>query len=284
MANAKSLKLKIKSTWNIKKITRALEIVSTLKLQKLKKKCDAHKQFLQELLCLALHIHSSQSLERDTLVSGRHLAIVITSEKGLCGAINTKVCRQVLKTYAFIDQVDIFVIGKKAYEFFQKQHLPTIGVSHVRDDMVWEELNVLYDFIKQQNYVAIDLHFTYFKNTLQQYPMFIPLMPMDEDKFKEILKVWWHHPNNFHDLDISLEPNVQDFMSSLKENLLEQVIYGGVLQSKTSEMAARMIAMKKAKDNSTDRIKQLTLAFNTARQAAITQEIMEIVAAKAAIE
>lgn len=289
MLNPKVLKIKIKSTWNIKKITKALEIVSTLKLQKLKKKCEANKQFLRDFLAVLYELgHGGKFSLTAPSWTDRELRIVVSTEKWLCWWLNSKLFKKVLHDNKDNMNMEYYLIGKKAIEFFQKQNSTIVGRLHIHDEVPvsWfrDLFAFLWDAIAKKKYVSIAISFNFFKNTLQQYPTTLPLLPLDQDKFTKFLDMWWLKKIDKKLTEFKAEPSPKLLKTKLLEALIKQITYWWVLQNKTSEMAARMIAMKKAKDNATERIKKLTLSFNTARQAAITQEIMEIVAAKSALE
>mgnify|MGYP000406124320 CR=1 FL=1 len=225
-------------------------------------------------------------------VSGmkKDLIIIVWSEKGLCGWLNVRLFKKIMHDFDPVS-TDCFVVGKKAAEFCHKQGYQVVGKCHLKDDFSDVELQNLYAFLhqtlKKNPYKTISVVFNFFKNTLQQIPVILQTYPLDRKVIEDFFtKIWISElliekKPMFH--WILLEPSRAKLAKSLSEQLMNYVVYGTVLQNKTGEMAARMLAMKKAKDNAADRIKYLTIAFNKARQWAITQEIMEIVAAKAAI-
>jgi F-type H+-transporting ATPase subunit gamma len=148
--------------------------------------------------------------------------------------------------------------------------------------------DVLLDAIECGSYGRITLSFNYFRNALVQEPVFLNLFPLEQGVFDEFIQgLGLERAERFSEVDvveIALEPDKVTLQTHLQKMILSYMIYGGILQNKTGEFASRMIAMKNAKDNSQDIIKQLRITYNKARQAAVTQEISEIVSAKVSME
>lgn len=178
-------------------------------------------------------------------------------------------------------------------EFFVRAGFPIVGSLHLSDDFHEKDAFPLFTYLQESldlnRYAKINVYFNYFKNTITQIPLRFKLFPIDSDTFTNFVK----------DIDINLEtyqdviPSYQEFVyeptkeilrDALLKQLAEYIIHGAILQNKTGEFAARMLAMKNAKDNAIKTSKALSIKFNNARQAAITQEISEIVSAKIAIE
>ncbi len=293
MANLKQIKTKIKSVSNLKKITRALEIVSTVKLQKVKEKAEWLKQYLLDLMAVLSHIENSADLfeivERSQ--STRTLVVVITSERWLCWWLNVKLLKKVMEEHPVSDQVDYFVLGKKWSEYIARVWWNVLWTLHIWDSFDEEELTALYvtldNAIDTKSYGNIMLYFNYFKNSMAQLPASVPLLQFTKKTFDAFLYDIWVSYDFAYDIgqkDILVEPNAYEFLMEARRQIRHYMIASALLQNKAWEHAARMIAMKNATDNARDFVDTLTLSFNKARQWAITQEISEIVSAKIAIE
>ncbi len=295
MASVKKIKNQIWSVSNIQKITKALEIVSTVKLQKIKKNTENYRDFMLDFLWLVHVVSDKINLFKDIKVeSDRRLIIVVSSDKGLCGSLNGKLLRHIFAKYNEAkNDVDVFCIGKKWFEFFVRAGFNVVGFIENKDDMQDVELDKVYHYLrtalKENKYAKIKVYFNYFKNTITQIPLRFKIFPLDQESFDRYVEDLWFTLDDVKKSDIEqkellLEPTVKEFSEELVNQLIEYMIHAAVLQNKTGEFSARMIAMKNAKDNSDEIIKQLKLWFNKARQAIITQEVSEIMSAKMAIE
>jgi len=296
MANTKQIRGKIKSVKNLQKIIRALEIVSTIKLQKLKDKTNRFKAFVLDFLNILQSLKDKVNLfdfdktTRDP--NGRRLIIVITSDKGLCGGINSKLLKHISGKYQdWKEKVDIVAIGKKGLEFFIRDKWNVVGSLHLKDDTDENDLRSVFALVRKalvgKQYSKIKVYFNFFKNTVTQVPLRFKLFPLDEESFDSFLQdlgiklssVDFKAPG-----DLVIEPNIDQFKQLLIQELVEHILYNAVINNKTWEHAARMLAMKNAKDNCGDILGNLNLLYNKTRQGKITQEISEIVSAKIAIE
>lgn len=294
MANLKQIKAKIKSVGNLKKITRALEVVSTVKLQKVKHQAEGLKQFLIYVLKILSTLGNKEELfVQDTISSQatRSAMIIITSERGLCGWLNTKLLRQTLQG-TDLATTDFFIVGKKGLEFCKRVWATIVGHINVSDKLTQKELLPLFSFfddaIQKGEYTSVSLAFNYFKNSITQIPTTMQLFPLTLEEianfFKEIEVNVDMNEKEDEARDILVEPALSEVRQEIRRQIRNYVIMSALVQNKTGEHAARMIAMKNAKDNATGFVKSLTLKFNKERQAAITKEISEIVSAKIAIE
>lgn len=293
MANAKAIKSKIKSIWNIQKITSALEIVSTVKLQKLKEKTDNFKVYMNELLYIVDKVWSASSIFSfiKDIKSERELIIVVSSEKWLCWALNSKLFRKVYEdTKDIKENVDVFCIWKKALDFFTRSWYNIVWIENIKDNFSESDLNttkaMLFENIEWLKYKNINLYYNYFKNSMVQIPSTVQLFPLDNSHMEQFFEnIWLKIEDNFEDTpDILIEPSEEEFYEFVYKQFVFSMIYGALLQNKTWEHASRMIAMKNAKDNSIDIQKNLKITYNKQRQASVTQEISEITWAKAAME
>lgn len=294
MANLKKIKNKIKSVQNLKKITRALEIVSTVKLQKSKDKADTLKKYLFDLLYILQNIGSKVDLFNDTnKKSDKNLVIVVTSDRGLCWSLNSKLTRAVFND--FKDQksnTDFFVIWKKWLDVLSRSGFNLVWICQAKDEMKDDDLLPLFEYLNssfsQNTYWSIKIYFNYFKNSLIQIPSQLQVYPLTKTHFEDFLSSVGisYDLNSVHHTwkDLVIEPSREILLEEIKRQIRNYLILSALVQNKAWEHASRMIAMKNAKDNSTKLINHLVLWYNKVRQSSITQEISEIVSAKIAIE
>ncbi|EKD24820.1 MAG: hypothetical protein ACD_80C00149G0006 [uncultured bacterium (gcode 4)] len=299
MANTKLIREKIKSVGNLKKIIKALEIVSTIKLQKLKTKTNNFKNFMLDFLrvleSLKNHINIFDFDRKKWSESGRRLIIVVSSDKWLCWWINAKLMKHIAQKYQDANMkkdVDIIAIGKKALEFFVRDGWNVVASTALKDDFDERDLHAIYTYINQaivkKTYAKVKVYFNFFKNIITQVPLRFKLYPLDQESFEAFLQDLNIAPDTTLSFkqhsDLVIEPDINHFKNNLVQELTELIIYHAALHNKTGEHAARMLAMKNAKDNCGDIMGWLQLIYNKTRQSKITQEISEIVSAKLAIE
>ena len=293
MANAKAIKSKIKSIWNIQKITSALEIVSTVKLQKLKEQTDNFKKYMIEFIYIINKVWYASNIFSfvQNIKSERELIVVISTEKWLCWALNSKLFREIYeKTKDIKDNIDVFCVWKKALEFFSRSWYNIVWAEHIKDNFSEEDLNktkaMVFKSIEDLKYKKIKLYYNYFKNSMIQIPSWLQIFPLNSSNVNDFFENIWlkieEKNDNIQDIDI--EHSEEDFYEFVYKKFVFDIIYGSLLQNKTWEHASRMIAMKNAKDNSIDIQKDLKITYNKQRQSAVTQEISEITWAKAAME
>ena len=271
-----------------------MEIVSTVKLQKIKKNTENYKTFMEDFLKIISLIKDKEQLfhsdHEDKL--GRRLLIVVTSDRWLCGSLNSKNLKHIYSKYnAYKDNVDIFCIWKKWLEYFARSGFTIVGSANLKDNFSELDLRVVFSFLtkalENEKYEKIKVYFNYFKSTINQIPVRFKIFPIDKETFERfIADTWleWYNIAPPKNKALLIEPDLKIFKHAIVTFLAKHIIYWAVLQNKTWEHASRMIAMKNAKDNSNDLIDWLTLLYNKQRQAAVTQEISEIVSAKIAVE
>ena len=294
MANAKAIKAKIKSIWNIKKITSALEIVSTVKLQKVKERAENFKDYMTEFLYILDMVDLWKILwQKEDIKSENSLIVVVSTEKWLCGSLNSKLFKKIYdETNEDKENIDVLCIWKKALEFFTRMWYNVIWTENLKDNFEEKDLNtikwVISKSIDEKKYKDIKVYYNYFKNTMTQIPSWLQIFPLEKENFEEFAKIIELDISsitiNEFNWDIIIEPSESDYYEFVYKKFISDMIYGAVLENKAWEHASRMIAMKNAKDNSIDLQKTLTVKYNKQRQAAVTQEISEIVGAKSAME
>lgn len=296
MANLKQVRTRIKSVKNLQKIVKALEIVSTVKLQKLKWVIVSYKDFMQSFLEVLKVVIKEVNLfdfdEKSWDPKWRRLLIVVTWDKWLCWSINSRIFKRMEKNYwQAKDNVDIFVIWKKWVEYFVRNWWNVVGSAIISDKVLLAEINPISAFIKEaleaKKYSKIKVYFNFYKTTMNQVLTRFKLYPLDEESFESFLENLWLKMDLLEDIDdkyLMVEPDIDTFRFDFMQLLIRTIIFSAVIHNKTTEYAARMMAMKNAKDNCNDLLVNLNLLYNKTRQYKITQEITEIVSASTAID
>ena len=285
MANLKEIRNRITSVQSTMQITSAMKMVSAAKLKKAQDAITAMRPYAEKLTELLQNV--SATLDGDA--GGQYttqreinkvLIVAITSNRGLCGAFNTNVIKQaklVADTYAG-KQVDIFAIGKKGNDVLKKTNTVIANKSEVFDNLTFENVaeiaNVLTDKFISGEYDKIEIVYNQFKNAatqIVQTEQFLPLAPIASDK-------------PISGGDYIFEPSKEEIVLTLIPKSLKTQLYKSIRDSFAAEHGARMTAMHKATDNATELRNQLKLTYNKARQAAITNEILEIVGGAEALK
>lgn len=278
MANLKEIRNRIASVSSTMQITSAMKMVSAAKLKKAQDAITAMRPYADKLTELLQSL--SASLDADSVSTyadnrdvNKVLVVAITSNRGLCGAFNTNVLKQCFSllenTYAG-KQVDFVAIGKKSNDILSKKHNVIANHSAVFDDLTFnnvaaiaEELMLLFT---EGKYDKIEIVYNKFKNAATQIVMteqFLPIVPIEGESNSNV--------------DYIFEPSKLEIVEELIPKSLKTQLFKGIRDSFASEHGARMTAMHKATDNATELRDQLKLTYNKARQAAITNEILEIV-------
>ena len=289
MAGGKEIRTQIKSIQNTRKITSAMQMVAASKMRKAQDRMAAAKPYAEKIRKVIHHVgHSHPEYKHPFLIS-RDVknvgVIVVSTDRGLCGGLNVNMLRQAVGALKAWDQagkgIKIGTIGRKGNGFLNR--LPHDMVAHTEglgDTPQVQELigavQVMLDAFDQGEIDELHLIGNEFVNTMTQSPFVRKLLPvaLEEDaKDQEIAYHW----------DYIYEPDAAPIMDALFRRYIESQVYQAVVENVACEMSARMIAMKAATDNAGDLINQLQLAYNKARQAAITQEISEIVGGAAAV-
>lgn len=287
MASGKEIKGKIGSVQSTKKITRAMEMVAASKMRRAQERMSASKPFATRIRNVISHLaRADMEYEHPYLVE-REIKnvgfIVVTSDRGLCGGLNVNVLKQVLKESKSLKDQGIGVrycaVGSKAMSFFKSMGgqmdaaVNSLGDAPELGDMLGA-MKVMLDAYKNGEIDKLFIVYNEFVNTMTQSPTHIQLLP---------LKAATDDIEQQHNWDYIYEPSPAGLLDELLERFIETQIYQSVVENNACEQAARMVAMKAASDNAGDIINELQLVYNKARQAAITQEISEIVGGAAAV-
>ncbi len=287
MAGGKEIRTKIKSVQNTQKITRAMEMVAASKMRKAQDRMRAARPYAEKIRNVAAHLsHANPEYKHPFLVKrenpSRIGVIVVTSDKGLCGGLNTNVLRMVLarmKEWEGAKQgIEVCAIGNKALGFMQRIGASVLSqATHLGDTPHMEKLigpvKLMLDAYNDGRIDALHICFTRFVNTMKQEPVMEQLLPISGEALGSASGHW----------DYIYEPDAKQVIDELLVRYIETLIYQSVAENIASEQSSRMVAMKAASDNAGNVIDELKLIYNKTRQAAITKELSEIVAGAAAV-
>jgi len=289
MAAGKEIRGKIKSVENTKKITKAMEMVAASKMRKAQDRMRAARPYSDKVRNIAAHLSQANPEYTHPFLVKQNSAkkvgiIVVTTDKGLCGGLNTNVLRMVTnKVREFEGQgikAEAVAIGNKGLGFLHRigakvvsQAIQLGDTPHL--DKLIGPVKVLLDAYQEGKLDAVYLFYTKFINTMKQEAMMDQLLPLASDKLQA--------DKGSHSWDYIYEPDAQTVIDELLVRYVEALIYQAVAENMASEQSARMVAMKAASDNAGNVIGELKLVYNKTRQAAITKELSEIVAGAAAV-
>ena len=287
MAGGREIRTKIKSVQNTRKVTRALEMVSASKIRKAQDLMKASRPYARAMRQVIGHLAKANSEYKHPFLNERAEIkrvgyIIISTDRGLCGGLNSNLFRKLLvEIRAWQEkkvEVDIVAIGTKANAFFRRLKVNLIGsATHLGERPKIEQLigviKVMLDAYTAGRVDRLTLAYNDFVNTMTQKATLDQLLPLPQSATLTTAYDW----------DYIYEPDAQTVLDHVLTRYIESLVYQGTLENLASEHAARMVAMKSASDNATKAIDSLTLVYNKARQAAITQEISEIVGGAAAV-
>jgi F-type H+-transporting ATPase subunit gamma len=291
MAGSREIRTKIKSVQNTRKITKAMEMVAASKMRKAQERMRHARPYGEKIRSIAAHLaHANTEYRHPFLVKREGVKdvgiIVVTSDKGLCGGLNTNALRLTLNKVRELQgegrDVRLTAVGNKGFGFLQRfggnivSHLTGIGDTPHMERLVGP-VKVQIDAFAAGKIGALYIVYTRFINTMKQEPVFEQLLPLPADRLSD-------HPRAARkNWDYLYEPDARVVLDQLLTRYVEQLIYQSVAENIASEQSARMVAMKSASDNASSVIDDLTLIYNKTRQAAITKELSEIVSGAAAV-
>jgi F-type H+-transporting ATPase subunit gamma len=289
MAGSKEIRNKIKSVQNTRKITKAMEMVAASKMRKAQERMRSGRPYGEKIRAICANLsHANPEYRHPFLAEHGEMkrigAVVITTDKGLCGGLNTNLLRLVLQqmrewSEKKIDS-QVTAIGNKGLGFFSRAGAKIVSqATHLGDqphlDALIGPLKVQLDAFISGDIDAVYLCYNKFINTMKQEPQVMQLLPLADDRLDRT--------DPSHDWDYLYEPDAATVLDDLLLRYVESVIYQAVAENMSCEQSARMVAMKAASDNAKKVIDDLQLTYNKARQAAITKELSEIVGGAAAV-
>ena len=288
MAGSKEIRTKIKSVENTRKITRAMEMVAASKMRKAQERMRAARPYAEKIRQVAAHLSRANPEYKHPFLVKRDViknvaVIIITSDKGLCGGLNTNILRLVVARMKELEGeskgISICAIGNKGFSFMSrigakvKSHMIGLGdIPHI--EKLIGAVKVMLDAYNAGEIDAIYISYNGFVNTMKQEPRMEQLLPLSSESLE---------PANDSTWDYIYEPDAKVVVDELLVRYIESLVYNAVTENQASEQSARMVAMKAASDNAKEVIGELKLIYNKARQAAITKEISEIVGGAAAV-
>ena len=289
MPGSKEIRNKIKSVQNTRKITKAMEMVAASKMRKAQERMRAGRPYGEKIRTICANLsHAHPEYRHPFLVPHGELkrvgVVIVTTDKGLCGGLNTNLLRMVLmKMREWSDQKiesQVVAIGNKGLGFFSRAGAKIVShVTHLGDSPHLEQLigplKVQLDAFTKGEIDAVYLCYNKFVNTMKQEPQLLQLLPLTDDRLERT--------DPSHDWDYVYEPDAVTVLDDLLLRYVESVIYQAVAENMSCEQSARMVAMKAASDNAKKVIDDLQLTYNKARQAGITKELSEIVGGAAAV-
>ncbi|MBI2319633.1 MAG: F0F1 ATP synthase subunit gamma [Betaproteobacteria bacterium] len=287
MPGSKEIRTKIKSVQNTRKITKAMEMVAASKMRKAQERMRRSRPYGEKIRNVVAHIsHANPEyphpflVERDTVK--RVGIIVISTDKGLCGGLNTNVLRLALTKMkeweAEGEQFEVCCIGNKGLGFMQRLGANIVSQVTALGDVPHMErligaMKIMLDNYTGDRFDRLMIFYTRFINTMKQEPVMEQLLPLSGERLGSPEGTW----------DYLYEPDAKSVLDQVLTRYIEALIYQAVAENLASEQSARMVAMKAASDNAGNVIDELTLIYNKSRQAAITKELSEIVGGAAAV-
>jgi F-type H+-transporting ATPase subunit gamma len=287
MASGKEIRTKIASIKSTQKITRAMEMVAASKMRKAQDRMRRSRPYAEKMRAVIGHLAHAHPEYKHTYMIPREIKrigiITVSSDRGLCGGLNTNLFKLTVSSMKEWQdngfEIDICTIGSKGASFFKRLGgnivaQPTnLGDSPSLEDLIGA-VKVMLDAYNDGKIDQLFVSYNHFINTMTQKPTVQQLLPIIADDEDEKLVHHW---------DYIYEPESQEVLDGLLMRYIESLVYQSVVENIASEQAARMVAMKSASDNAGNLIDEFQLAYNKARQAAITQELSEIVAGAAAV-
>ncbi|RZF30997.1 F0F1 ATP synthase subunit gamma [Paraburkholderia sp. UYCP14C] len=294
MAGMKEIRGKIKSVQNTRKITKAMEMVAASKMRRAQERMRAARPYADKVRDIAAHMSRANPEYRHPFMVSNEGAkaagiILVTTDKGLCGGMNTNVLRASLQKFKELEgqgkTIEATAIGSKGYGFLNRLQAKVVSnVVQLGDTPHLEKLigavKVQLDLFSEGKISAVYLAYTRFVNTMKQEPVIEQLLPLSADQFERKEEDGTTPSTQW---DYIYEPDAQAVVDELLVRYVEALVYQAVAENMASEQSARMVAMKAASDNAKTVISDLQLVYNKSRQAAITKELSEIVGGAAAV-
>lgn len=278
------IKRRIRSVKNTKQITKAMELVSSAKLRKAKERVEKTRPYFRTIVRSIQDILSSTKGLKHPLIDKREVKnkayIVVTADRGLCGGYNTNIIKLVQSDIQSKDNTVLINVGTKGRDYFKRRNFNIKeSFSHISENPTYSDAinigKVALDLYKSKEVDEIYLAYTEFVSTISYNPTLIKLLPADNFSADEVKE---------KGTMIDYEPSPEEVLDYLIPKYIESTIYGAMMESSASEQGSRRVAMESASDNAEDVIADLGLKYNRARQAAITQEISEIVGGAEALK
>ena len=286
MSGAKEIRTKIASVKNTQKITKAMETVAASELRKTQARMKAAQPYADKIRSVIGHLFQANPDYRHPFLMEREIKrvgyIIISTDRGLCGGLNVNLFRKLLSELrdwkAKGVEVDLCLIGAKSVQFFRNLNVNVVGATTHLDENprlgdLLGAIRIMLDAYSEGTVDRVFLMHNEYVNTMTQSPRDVTLLPVEPVDQADLADHW----------DYLYEPDAIDLLDGVLMRYIESQVYRGAVENVACEMAAKMVAMKAATDNAGTMIEDLQLDYNKARQAAITQELSEIVSGAAAV-
>lgn len=291
MPSSKEIRTKIKSVQNTRKITKAMEMVAASKMRKAQERMRRARPYAEKIRNITAHLSSANPeyrhpflVDHDSIKAAG--VIVVTTDKGLCGGMNTNILRAVTTKLQALEadgeKITVTAIGNKGFSFMNRlgqnivSHAVQLGDAPQLETLIGP-IKVQLDAYSRGEIDQVFLAYTKFLNTMKQEPVIEQLLPLSADRLQG------NEDNRDYGWDYLYEPDAETVLDDLLLRYIEALVFQAVAENMASEQSARMVAMKAASDNANTLIDELQLSYNKARQAAITTELAEIVSGAAAV-
>ena len=297
----KQIKNKIVSTKKTGKVTKAMEAVSAVKMRKSQERAFHSRPYVHAAMRILARVAQSEAITNHPLTKkreeGKVLLVVVTSDKGLAGSVNSAVLKKVEKLKLAGTPLAMVAVGRKAVEFAERSGIELLGrYTNVHDDVTLADVSAIKDTVltafADTAFAKVEVVYQNFLSTFEQEATLRQVLPLDPAEVHFIMRGIKPRSGKFSEdtlaadevIDHTIEPSAEAVFDALIPQLVEIILFHAFLENKASEHSARMVAMKNATDKSKEVVKHLTIKFNKARQAKITAEISEITAGAAALE
>lgn len=288
MSNLRDIKRRIKSVRNTSKITKAMQMVASAKMRRAQEMALKSRSYISALANVFKHlkdcIEESNSPLMELRETGKSLIIIVNTDRGLCGGLNSNLIREVLKNAPA--DADYITIGAKLNNPLTRADRNLLATFSLSDTINERDMKPIFDFIRKSyiegGYKEVDVYYQKFINVMVQRPMHHQLLPITSEEL--ILVAAQDELEDTDNENFILEPSANALLGSILPLYFFNFLFEMVLEGKACEQSARMVAMKAATENAKDLIDTLTLDFNKARQTQITNELLEITTAMRAME
>ncbi len=289
----KQVKNKIVSTQKTGKVTKAMESVSAVKMRKSQQRAFDGRPYVHAALRILSRLSDSQDGLNHPLAQvrteGKQLLVIVTSDKGLAGAVNSSVLKRATEAFDNNPDTDVVAIGRKALEFAKREGKEVIGeYTNVSDEVTLKDIQsitaTVMDSYTEGTYANVAVIYQNFLSTFEQEPVRGEILPLNTAEIVKVMGGIKPKTGKFSEntsekdgkIIYTVEPSAEEVLNTLIPQLVQIMLYHALLESKASEHSSRMVAMKNATDKSKEVVKALTLVYNKERQAAITAEVSEI--------
>jgi len=292
MAGSKEIRTKIKSVQSTRKITKAMEMVAASKMRRAQERMRAARPYADKIRNIAAHLGQANPEYRHPFLVKREQVrnagvIVITTDKGLCGGLNTNILRAVTAKFKELEtagaKIETTAFGNKGFGFLNRigakvvSHAVLLGDKPHLDKLIGP-VKVQLDAYAEGRIDVVYIAYTRFINTMKQEAVIEQLLPLSSERFEQTAA-----EKQAYGWDYIYEPDAKSVVDELMTRYVEALVYQAIVENMSSDLSARMVAMKSASDNAKKVIEDLQLTYNKARQAAITKELSEIVGGAAAV-